>query len=266
MVNLSLQIVNGTDKGRVRKLNEDCVGIDENRGLFVLADGMGGHKAGEVASAMAVEILLEGLATIQDNVKKSELQKERFILDQLKSLIIHCNQEIYTVGQSDDNTQGMGATVVAGMLYEDALFYVHVGDSRLYRYRDEKLHQLTEDHTLLQEVIRQSDALDEFDLEAAIPSNIVTRALGAGPDVDPDCFFTMLDTEDLYLSCSDGLSDRLSDEIIRKTIESSDQLQPLLSKLILLANEAGGEDNISVVLMKVGEEEGLLDRVKRFLG
>lgn len=257
-----LELIKGTDAGRVRKINEDCVGIDEERGLFVLADGMGGHKAGEVASAMAVDILLSGLSQIQQTVKRSTAQKERFILDQLKSLIVACNQQIYEAGQQEEHRKGMGATVVAGLEYGDSLYYVHVGDSRLYCLRNEKLRQLTEDHTLLQEVKNESAVFGNTELETTVPGNIVTRALGAGPEVNPDCFFTPMQDGDIYLCCSDGLSDRLSDETIRQTIRASNTLLPVVAQLILQANEAGGEDNISVIIIEVSEG-GVFSRLKK---
>jgi len=157
---------------------------------------------------------------------------------------------------------GMGTTVVAGLIIESLLFYTHVGDSRLYRLRAGRLDLLTEDHTLLQEM--KSDVTNkDIDVEATIPGNIVTRALGAEADVEPDAAYVSLEVGDIYLSCSDGLNDRLSDEIIQQTMESSKTLAPIVAYLIMLANEAGGEDNISVVLMGV-ESSSLLDRVKQY--
>ncbi len=257
----SLELEKGTDVGRVRQQNEDCVGIDNNRHLFVLADGMGGHNAGEIASAMAVDFLLNGIAQIQRRASQTRGYTPDTIMDQLNTLISDSNRLIYEAGHRENHLKGMGTTVVIGLVVDDKLFYAHVGDSRLYRLREGQLVQLTEDHTLLQEV--KNDSLHgEIDFEATIPGNIVTRALGAGPAVAADCGVTELRWDDIYLACSDGVNDRLSDATIQHTVEASQALASVIAHMIMLANEAGGEDNMSMVMMRV-KRGAFMDGLKR---
>ncbi len=247
-----LEFVKESDVGQIRRINEDCVGVDNEKGIFVLADGMGGHASGEIASAMAVDFLLRDLANIQDNADPSLRGWEQFILGQLELSIVECNKQIYEAGKREAHMDGMGTTVVSGLVIEEQLFYAHVGDSRLYRLREGRLEQLTEDHSLLQEA--KNSIHSETKFETTIPGNIVTRALGVAAYVQPDTAITYLKDRDIYLSCSDGLTDLLKDETILETMEASNALAPIATQLILQANEAGGEDNISVVLLGVKRE------------
>ncbi|MCP3666476.1 MAG: serine/threonine-protein phosphatase [Gammaproteobacteria bacterium] len=252
-----LEIIKETDVGQIRRINEDCVGVDNEKGIFVLADGMGGHASGEIASAMAVDFLLRDLAKIQDNADPSLRGWEQFILDQLELSIVECNKQIFEAGKRGVHMDGMGTTVVSGLVIEEQLFYAHVGDSRLYRLREGHLEQLTEDHSLLQEAINsfnRNSFNSEIGIETTIPGNIITRALGVAAYVQPDTASTYLKDRDIYLSCSDGLTDLLKDETILETMEASNALAPIATQLILQANEAGGEDNISVVLLGAKRE------------
>lgn len=246
----SVELAKGTDVGRVRHLNEDCVATDPARGLFVLADGMGGHNAGEIASAMAVNYLLEALATLHDGMGQSRHDQDSVIRLGLHDAVTRCNQQIYQAGRREARYKGMGTTLVAGLLQEQQLHYVHVGDSRLYRQRDGRLQQLTQDHSLVQELVQQSGQSEE-EISATIPGNIVTRALGAEADVEPAIGCDEIQPGDLYLCCSDGLSDRISDEAIQHTLAECEGLPATVEHLIMQANEAGGEDNISLVLMRI---------------
>ncbi|MCP3669060.1 MAG: serine/threonine-protein phosphatase [Gammaproteobacteria bacterium] len=258
-----LELAQGVDIGRTKENNEDCVGVDTDKGIFILADGIGGHNAGEIASAMAVDFLLNSMADIQSSADTSIDIWKQCLMDQLVSAVVKCNSLIYSAGQREIHMKGMGTTVVAGFVVEDQLIYVHVGDSRLYRLRKGRLDQLTEDHTLFQEVKKMS--MDgEIDYEATIPRNIVTRALGADPEVKPDTASTHIQAEDVYLICSDGLSDKLPDDTIHKTIGESGKLASMVDYLIMQANEAGGEDNISVILMGV-KQYSLLQGFKRLI-
>jgi len=257
----SLELEKGSDVGRVRQQNEDCVGIDSNQHLFVLADGMGGHNAGEIASAMAVDFLLNGVAQIQHRASEIRGYTPDAIMDQLNILISEANRLIYEAGLRENHLKGMGTTVVVGLVVDEKLFYAHVGDSRLYCLREGQLIQLTEDHTLLQEV--KNDSLHgNVDFDATIPANIVTRALGAGPEVVADCGVTELRLGDIYFACSDGVNDRLPDTTIQHTIEASEAMASVIAHTIMLANEAGGEDNISVVMMSV-KKGTFVDGLKR---
>jgi len=200
-------------------------------------------------------------ANIKHKARGSKGQSDALVMDQLISLISDSNQQIFEAGLREDRLKGMGTTIVAGLVIGDKLFYAHVGDSRLYRLRKGQLMQLTEDHTLLQEA-KNGSLHGEMDLEATIPGNIVTRALGAGPKVEVDCAVTLLQLDDIYLSCSDGISDRLSDATIQQTIEASDASAPAIAHMIMLANEAGGEDNISAIMMRVSDRS-LVGGLKR---
>ncbi len=247
-----LEFVKESDVGQIRRINEDCVGVDNEKGIFVLADGMGGHASGEIASAMAVDFLLRDLAKIQDNADPSLQGWEQFILDQLELSIVECNKQIFEAGKREVHMDGMGTTVVSGLVIEEQLFYAHVGDSRLYQLREGHLEQLTEDHSLLQEAKNSFNS--KIGIETTIPGNIITRALGVAAYVQPDTASTYLKDRDIYLSCSDGLTDLLKDETILETMEASNALAPIATQLILQANEAGGEDNISVVLLGAKRE------------
>ncbi len=258
-----LELAQGIDIGRTKTNNEDCVGVDTDKGLFVLADGIGGHNAGEIASAMAVDFMLNSLDDIQSSVDTSIDMWKQCLMDQLASAAVKCNSQIYSAGQREIHMNGMGTTVVAGFVIEDQLIYVHVGDSRLYRLRKGRLNQLTEDHSLFQEVKKMS-VNGEIDYEATIPRNIVTRALGADPEVKPDTGSTNIQAEDIFLICSDGLSDKLPDDEIHKTIGDPGELAPMIDYLIMQANEAGGEDNISVILMKI-KQYSLLQGFKQLI-
>jgi len=246
----SVELAKGTHAGRVRRLNEDCVAIDPRKGLFVLADGMGGHNAGEIASAMAVSFLLDALNDIHDQMHQRRRAQVPPVQLGLHDAIIRCNQQIFQAGQREVRLKGMGTTVVAGLLLGQQLHYVHVGDSRLYRLRDGQLQRLTEDHSLLQEMMDQSGQR-EGEIVTAIPGNIVTRALGAEADVEPALGCDDIQVGDLYLSCSDGLSDRLTDAVMRHTLMGQEGLAAMVEHLIMQANEAGGEDNISLVLLRI---------------
>ncbi|AKH20735.1 protein phosphatase 2C domain-containing protein [Sedimenticola thiotaurini] len=261
-MNYSVELAKGTDAGRVRRLNEDCVAIDPARGVFVLADGMGGHNAGEIASAMAVNFLLDALAGLHDQLHQRRHGDIAPVQLGLHDAVTRCNAQIFQAGRRDARYKGMGTTVVAGLLLEQQLHYVHVGDSRLYRLRDGVLRQLTQDHSLVQEMIQQSGQSEE-EVMAAIPGNIVTRALGAEAEVEPAVGSDGLQAGDLYLCCSDGLSDRLTDEAIRTTLVGCEGLPAAVEHLIMQANEAGGEDNISLVLLRI-KPASLLTRIRGY--
>ncbi len=261
-MNYSVELAKGTDAGRVRRLNEDCVAVDPSKGLFVLADGMGGHNAGEIASAMAVNYLLDALAALRDQVQHNRQDQVSTIRLGLHEAVTRCNQQIYQAGRREARYKGMGTTLVAGLLLEQQLHYVHVGDSRLYRQRDGRLQQLTRDHSLVQELVQQSGQSEE-EISATIPGNIVTRALGAEADVEPAIGCDQIEPGDLYLCCSDGLSDRLTDEVIQHTLAGCEGLPATVEHLIMQANEAGGEDNISLVLLRINPAS-LFTSIRRF--
>lgn len=238
-----------TDKGVVREHNEDAIGGDPSEGLIILADGMGGANAGEVASNLAVDLLVSQLVCDgEEDEDKSPLGGSD-LLDALRSV----NQAIHELSWQATEYQGMGTTVVVGLFQNASLTYAHVGDSRLYRWRDSVLELLTADHTLIQEMVNFGDfaTLEEARL-AGVPPNVLTRAFGAEAEVSVDFAETDVLPDDLFLFCSDGLTSMLSDQQIQGILEKPQtDLMELNDELIEMANGMGGLDNISVILARV---------------
>lgn len=268
-----LRCVGATDTGRVREHNEDTIGTDPDVGLVVLADGMGGYKSGEVASGIAVRTLL-GL--IKESVELQDLTVTDLgtglsrpgIL--LRDAIHRANKIIYQTARTQPNCEGMGTTVVAGLFFDDKLTIAHVGDSRMYRLRDNRLEQVTQDHSLMQELVSRGFYTPEEAARAAA-KNFVTRALGVEPTVEVEITEIPVVKDDLFLLCSDGLSDMVEDDDIQLTISTfGANLETLARQLVLLSNENGGRDNISVVLARVLEgfpaRRGMMDRLLGLFG
>ncbi|GAB4128082.1 MAG: Stp1/IreP family PP2C-type Ser/Thr phosphatase [Sideroxydans sp.] len=253
----ALQIVSQTHPGMVRSHNEDSVAFDAERGLVVLADGMGGYNAGEVASGIAVSVLssevrhrLEqaspldkdaasgdevGVAVLRDNVKKANLS-------------------IFNAAQSQPQYAGMGTTIVAGLFYDNRVAVAHVGDSRMYRLRGDTLETITRDHSLLQEQI-DSGVISKELAKLSKNKNLVTRAVGIEAEVEPELHVHEVQVGDIYLLCSDGLNDMVEDEDIAATLQMMQNNLPLAAQqLIQQANDNGGRDNVSVILIKVKTE------------
>lgn len=231
-----------TDAGRVREHNEDAIAWDAEQGWAVLADGMGGHHAGEVASAIAVEVIGEQLKNAA-SVEEAE---------PLPAAVEQANSVIYrqTIGQSRLHT--MGTTVVAVSLHGNTLRCAHVGDSRLYRLRAGELRQLSRDHSLVQELLEEG-MIDAEQARTSEQKNVITRALGLESDVEVELTEDTTQGDDCYLLCSDGLSDRLRDEEIAALLVDDEGLPEVTQHLINAANECGGEDNISVIVIRVWE-------------
>ena len=265
--------VGASDTGRVREHNEDTIGTDGDIGLVVLADGMGGYKAGEVASGIAVRTVL---TLIKDAVDREDLSlhDEANGLSRpgilLRDAITRANKVIYQTAKTQSNCEGMGTTVVAGLLFDDKLTIAHVGDSRLYRCRDGKLEQVTQDHSLLQELVSRGFYTPE-EAQRAAAKNYVTRALGVEPTVDVEITEVPALKDDVYLLCSDGLSDMVEDDDIQLTINTfGANLETVAKQLVLLGNDNGGRDNISVVLVRVLDsfpaQRGVIDRIRKMFG
>jgi PPM family protein phosphatase len=250
-----VEIVGETDVGRVRTHNEDSIGWDERFGLAVLADGMGGHNAGEVASRAAVDHiqaeLARALALWGDDVQQESALPSLASL--VKTAVAKANDEIYEASVAHPEYAGMGTTVVVAVFAGHFVTLCHVGDSRLYRLRRDTLERLTEDHSLVQELIR-AGRLTEEQAQVSEYRNVITRALGAGPAVEIDLQQHPTKAGDLYLLCSDGLSNLVSEQQIQQTLGGSGQdTAGVIRDLIRLANERGGSDNISVVLVRLLE-------------
>ncbi len=259
-----------TDVGIKRNHNEDYVGITPELGFAVLADGMGGHNAGEVASAMAVDVITRCFKAQLPNMPEAKLNEDTGFTGEsmlAQETIAMANNAIYEASQQKRECAGMGTTVVASIFYGDRLTAAHVGDSRMYRLRADNLTHVTEDHSLIQEQVRRG-LLTEDDARNSSIKNLVTRALGVEPDVEPDIVEDIVQEGDMYLMCSDGLTDVVPNEAIRLTlIENYKNLNHAATALIQLANDAGGPDNISVILIRVAKQfhrkQGFLSRLFR---
>jgi PPM family protein phosphatase len=245
-----------TDVGRKRKHNEDAYALDETEGLFIVADGMGGHAAGEVAAKITVETIGEFIAATRQKEEATwpfkynhELQ---FNSNRLAIAIEKANERVMSAVAAQPWLKGMGTTVVAGLLNEKILSLAHVGDSRAYLYRDGELTRLTDDHSWVHEQV-SAGILTEEEAKTHPLKNVVTRALGGGPSVSPDLREMEFTPGDAFLFCSDGLTTMLSDEEIRDMVQADEKKdsQSLCQDLIDLANEKGGVDNITVVFVRV---------------
>lgn len=249
-----ISMVGLTDTGRVRDHNEDCIGLRPDIGLLVLADGMGGLKAGEVASAMAVEVITAELeAELKGITAVDHDEATGYALESLAvGRAIHkANASIFGVAQSQPQCAGMGTTLVVGLFYDNRLTVAHVGDSRMYRLRDSGLEQVTSDHSLVQELVDRGFYTPE-EARTAANKNIVTRALGIGADVHVDMQEEVVLLGDIYLMCSDGLNDMLDDEQIRTIlVENRGNLDAAVQNLVDAANAEGGRDNVSVLMARV---------------
>ena len=266
-----LEIATCTDPGMVRSHNEDSIAADPANGLVVLADGMGGYNAGEVASGMATSLIADGLGEAWKprelaRVRRDETKamSERLIREQ----IARANTAIYTTAQNNPECSGMGTTLVVCLFYDNFVTVAHIGDSRLYRLRGEAMEQVTRDHSLLQEQL-DSGLITPEEAKLSQNKNLVTRALGIDPSVEPELHVHETQPDDVYLLCSDGLSDMVDDEEIRLTLITL-KTNPSLTvqQLVQAANDNGGRDNISAMLIRVAEPfgvaRGFLARLKAF--
>ena len=233
-----------TDTGRVRSMNEDYVFVSERPigklpNLFVVADGMGGHNAGERASSYAVEVLLA-------NIRKS---KERNPVKVLRYAMEHANDSVYQEAMTKERCRGMGTTMVAATILKDTLYITNVGDSRLYISGEQGLVQITRDHSWIAEMVMRGE-LSKEEARNHPDKNIITRALGASEEVDIDFFDVQLEEKNRILLCSDGLSNMVADEEIQKILGDSPDIEQSGRQLVATANTNGGRDNISVILIE----------------
>ena len=242
-----------TDIGLVREHNEDAIGIDENIALAVLADGMGGHRGGEMASAITVSTVLDIITKNHKKINSGDSDEKTGY--SMESLAIHnavsqANKNVHDSSQENAQYRGMGTTVVVVMFYDNRFTVAHVGDSRLYRLRDGELEQITRDHSLMQELIDRGFYTPE-QARKSLNKNLVTRAIGINNDVQIDIQEDIAMVDDIYLLCSDGVNDMIEDHLIKSALlDNSDDLETAAAELIRLANEHGGKDNISALLVK----------------
>jgi protein phosphatase len=270
-ISQSLQAASLTDPGRVRDHNEDCIESRPELGLFVLADGMGGYNAGEVASGMATSLISDGLqeSWIAREVDRLSRDEAKALSEELiQEQVGRANNAIFTTSQNNPECAGMGTTLVVCLFYDDFMTVAHIGDSRLYRLRGEAMEQVTRDHSLLQEQL-DSGLITPEEAKLSQNKNLVTRALGIDPTVEAEIHVYETQPDDIYLLCSDGLSDMVEDEEIRLTmitLRSNPSLT--VQQLVQAANDNGGRDNISAMLIRVAEPFGVprgwLARLKAF--
>jgi protein phosphatase len=262
-----------TDTGKVREHNEDTIAFDADIGLLVLADGMGGYNAGEVASGIAVKTILNLVRESVDRQdlravdRESGMSRPSIIL---RDAIHRANKIIYQTARTQPNCEGMGTTVVSVLFFDNKASIAHVGDSRLYRLRGEKFEQLTMDHSLLQELVDRGFYSAE-EAQRAANKNYVTRALGVEPSVDVEVQDVPVQKGDTFALCSDGLSDMVEDDDMHLTLSTfSANLDTVAKQLIQLANDNGGRDNISVVMANVLDafpaRRGIFDKVLGWFG
>ena len=242
-----LEFFSVPDTGRARRNNEDSVALDEAGRIAVLADGMGGYNAGEVASGMASERvkseLLQRLKALGPTPNEAEMKSA--LLDSVDS----ANREVYDAAMSHPEYAGMGTTLVVAVYRGERLWLGHIGDSRGYRFRNGHLEQLTRDHSLLQEQI-DAGLITAEQAAYSMHKNLVTRAVGVDELVDLEIHDYPVEPGDLLLMCSDGLSDMLTDEQIEQLLRTNDSLPAAGAMLVQAANAAGGRDNIAVILAR----------------
>lgn len=261
-----LEFAAKTDTGLVRSHNEDCIATQPACGLAVLADGMGGYKAGEVASGIAVAAVKEAL---EEGLKRLSGQQPEQIHRLMDESIHRANNAILDAARAEPRYDGMGTTLVAAVFHGDRVTIAHVGDSRAYRLRQGDLVQITKDHSLLQEQLDAGLISPEWAQFSSI-KNLVTRAVGVGPEMEVEIHDHHVEAGDLYLLCSDGLSDMLTDQEICEILENrQSSLASACDMLVKKANDSGGRDNISVILAEARQvepqAESFLNRMLRWI-
>lgn len=243
-------VTSASDVGMVRSDNQDSLFVHEftdSCGLFIVADGMGGHRGGKMASSLAIE---EISRTVIDEFKESMTELE--IKDLLRRSIRSANKKIYKASLENEELNGMGTTVVVSVILNNILYTANVGDSRQYIYSDDKFYQVTSDHSLVADLVSRGIISSE-EARSHPQKNVITRAVGSEDDVIIDCFVNELKNTDCILMCSDGLNTMLTDEEITSAFaNNSDEIA---SSLIEMANKKGGRDNITVITIKIIDEE-----------
>jgi serine/threonine protein phosphatase PrpC len=255
-----VRIVSGgqSDVGQQRANNEDCFRIVQPLNLFVVSDGMGGEAHGEIASAMAVETVVKACMGEETETVAAFAQMQPGWSEQTRRLFnaAHlANKKIYESAEANPQQQGMGATLTAAWINEERLSIVHVGDSRVYLLRSGVLQQLTSDHSLVAEQVRRG-ILTAAEAEHSELQSVLLRALGTQPDVEVDAEEHTLFPGDILLLCTDGLTRMVAEQKIAATLQSESDPVRAAEKLVALANENGGADNVTVVVVYLEPKEG----------
>jgi protein phosphatase len=253
-----------TDPGKIRKNNEDSYWVDAELGLLLVADGMGGHAAGEVASQMAVDVIRDQVAQGLQTGRIPSVGERPLHLSQKGQLLtaaLHmANEVVYSASQERPEKKGMGTTIVAVLVDNNKFVVAHVGDSRLYLFRNNSLRQLTRDHSLVAEQVAKG-LLTPEQAEASEMKNVLTRALGIKPELDLDVEEHPLQPEDTILLCTDGLCRMAEDRVIEEELKRLSDPNDICHNLVALAVERGGKDNVTVVAGRT-HAVSWLDRLK----
>jgi protein phosphatase len=238
-----------SDVGRQRNHNEDRFILLPEFNVFVVADGMGGHQSGEVASRMAA-------SAIAKYFRGTDGQAPGAVGERLRAAVLEANAKIFARADDTRMYRGMGTTVVAAAYApdEDMLYVAHAGDSRCYRVRGQEIKQLTRDHSLISDALLERPELTEMDLKY-LPKNVITRALGIAPTVEVDLRAERAERGDVFLLCSDGLHGLITDEQIASIVNEHEVLTDACAALVQAANDSGGRDNVTVVLVRIEPEE-----------
>lgn len=248
-----LELASNSDVGRKRSHNEDSSAIDASLGLLIIADGMGGYRAGEVASAVAISTIMKHIRQRLHQLKPQQINAGTgFSMESIlaRDALQEANFEVFRSAYDHTQFEGMGTTALIVLFYDNHFTVAHAGDSRLYRLRNEQLVKITNDHSLRQELVDRGLYSPE-EAEAKTPSHLVTRALGINDVVNVDLFEDTVLPGDLFLLCTDGLTDMVDDADIHLTLKNfNDNLNRAAQELIDLANFRGGNDNISVILAR----------------
>lgn len=246
----TLEIAALTHPGQVRANNEDSIATVPELGVVVLADGMGGHQAGEVASGLAVDLIsrhMDHALKLDGQTAATDYSHEAHSIVEAIRL---ANSAIFEASQQRPECAGMGSTVVAAAFYGDKVAIAHVGDSRLYRLRDNELEQITLDHSVVQELLSRGLITPE-EAHTAYNKNLVTKALGVDANVEPDINEIKAEAGDIYLLCSDGLNDVLTDTQIRDMlVQDNSSLDALAQRMVDEVNSRGAPDNVSIILIR----------------
>ena len=253
----TLEISSCTDPGMVRSHNEDSIAADAANGLVVLADGMGGYNAGEVASGMATTVIITEMQQILTSARPYDVDQrnnQEIATRLVREQVLKANTSIYQAAQSQPQYAGMGTTLVTCLFFDNRVLVAHLGDSRLYLQRGGSFRQVTRDHSLLQEQI-DSGLITVEQAKKAQHKNLVTKALGIDPTVEPEIHEYPTKPGDIYLLCSDGLCDMVEDDDIGMTLQAlGGNLKLAAQQLVQMANDNGGRDNVSVILVRVLRE------------
>lgn len=244
-----------TDVGRKRSHNEDSFLIDDELQLYVVADGMGGHAGGGTASRIAVETIDRELRAMRDGghnpfVSVAQLQ-DSAIPEAMRTAVERACLAIFSAAREDPRLAGMGTTVISLLVRDAFAFIAHVGDSRAYLVRGDLIQQISEDHSLVNEQIKAGMITPE-EAKHSRYKNIITRSVGFEEEVQVDVMGLVCEPGDVYLLCSDGLANMVEDAELHEAVASSADLQDVPKKLVALANERGGDDNITVIVVKTG--------------